>query len=70
MPEVRTFRVALISADASHSVDSFYKYRSERLQEVGQIIGIVRFVRGRVIRARVTRVDPRVTPPIEATQIV
>jgi hypothetical protein len=40
-----------------------------RLTEVGEIIGVVRFGRGRAIRARVTRVDASRDPPIAATQI-
>jgi hypothetical protein len=65
----RTYTVALVSKDPSHAVDDFYKYRSDHLPEEGQIIMVVRFVRGRAIRARVTRVDSNLRPPIEATQI-
>ena len=61
--------MALVSTDSSQAVDSFYKYRAEQLPEVGDVIGVVRFLRGRVIRARVTRVDAGLTPQIEATQI-
>lgn len=53
----------------SHAVDVFYKYRGEQLPEEGEIIDVVRFLRGRVIRARVTRVDATFDPPIAATQI-
>jgi hypothetical protein len=67
--QIRTFGVALVSTDSSQAVDTFYKYRGERLPEVGDVIGVVRFVRGRVIQARVTRVDAGLTPQIEATQI-
>jgi hypothetical protein len=65
----QTFSVSLIATDPSHAVDVFYKYRGEQLPEVGDIIDVVRFVRGRVVRARVTRVDVSQTPPIAATQI-
>jgi hypothetical protein len=64
-----TFGVSLVSKDPSHAVDVFYKYRAERLPEVGQIIDVVRFTRGRALRARVTRVDVDLRPQIEATQV-
>jgi hypothetical protein len=67
--ETRTFSVSLVSKDSSQGVDLFYKYRGEQLPEEGEIINVVRFLRGRAIRARVTRVDPRSIPPIAATQI-
>jgi hypothetical protein len=51
------------------SNDVFYKYRGEHLPEEGEIIKVVRFARGHFIRARVTRVDARSDPQIEATQI-
>jgi hypothetical protein len=69
VPETRTFRVSLVSNDSSHAVDVFYKYCGEELPAEGEIIDVARFLRGRVIRARVTRVDPRFDPPIGATQI-
>jgi len=67
--ETRTFSVSLASKDSSRAVDVFYKYRAEQLPRVGEIIDVVRFVRGRVIRARVTRVDGSSDPQIAATQI-
>jgi hypothetical protein len=67
--EPRTFSVSLVSKDSSRAVDVFYKYRGYHLPRVGVIIGVVRFVRGRVIRARVTYVDDTADPPIAATQI-
>jgi hypothetical protein len=67
--KTRTFSVSLVSKDSSHAIDSFYKYRGERLPAEGQVIDVVRFLRGRVIRARVTRVDSAFNPPISATQI-
>jgi hypothetical protein len=66
---MRTFSVSLVSKDSSHAVDVFYKYRGELLPEVGEIIHVVRFLRGHVIRARVTRVDASGDPQIAATQI-
>lgn len=67
--ETKTYAVSLVSNDASVGVDEFFKYLSERLPEEGEIIDVVRFLRGRVVRARVTRVDANLTPPIAATQI-
>jgi hypothetical protein len=66
---MRTFSVSLVSKDPTHAVDRFYKYRGERLPEEGEVIHVVRFVRGHVIRARVTRVDANSDPPIAATEI-
>ena len=66
--ETKTFRVSLASKDSSHA-DVFYKYRSERLPAVGEVIEVVRFLRGRAIRARVTSVDVNSDPQIAATQI-
>jgi len=61
--------VSLVSKDSSHAVDVFYKYRGEHLPEEGEIIDVVRFLRGRVTRVRVTRVDANTDPQIGATQI-
>jgi hypothetical protein len=66
---MRTFNVSLVSTDSSRAVDVFYKYRGEELPRVGEIIDVVRFVRGRVLRARVTRVDGASDPQIAATQV-
>ena len=66
---MRTFGVSLVSNDPSPAIDQFYKYLGEQLPEENEIINVVRFVRGRAIRARVTRVDVRSTPPIAARQI-
>jgi hypothetical protein len=65
---MRTFSVSLISKDWSRA-DVFYKYRAEELPRIGDVIDVVRFVRGREIRARVTRVDGASDPQIAATQI-
>ena len=69
MDETRTYSVSLVSKDSSHGVDVFYKYRGEQLPEVGEIIDVVRFLRGHPVRARVTRVDASSDPQIAATQI-
>jgi hypothetical protein len=61
--------VALVSMDSAHAVDPFFKYQAEHLPEEGEIIHVVRFIRGRALRARVTRVDPDRRPQIEATQV-
>jgi hypothetical protein len=67
--ETRTYTVALALKDSLGAVDPFYKHRGEHLPEEGEIIEVVRFIRGHVIRARVTRVDAWSDPQIEATQI-
>jgi hypothetical protein len=67
--EKRTFSVSLVSKDPTGAIDEFFKYRGHALPLEGEIISVVRFIRGRAIRARVTRVDPRSIPPIEATPI-
>lgn len=66
---MRTYSVSLVSKDKSQAVDVFYKYQAEQLPEVGEIIHVVRFLRGHAIRARVTRVDASVNPQIAARQI-
>jgi hypothetical protein len=61
------YSVSLISKD-SDAVDEFYRYYGEELPEEGEIIEVVRFLRGRATRARVTRVDDY-NPRIAATRI-
>jgi hypothetical protein len=64
--EMKTYySVSLISKD-SDAVDEFY---GEELPEEGEIIDMVRFLRGRATRARVTRVDADYNPRIAATRI-
>jgi hypothetical protein len=53
----------------SDTVDEFYKYTGEELPQVGEVINVVRFLRERPTRARVTRVDPVFQPRIKAVQI-
>jgi hypothetical protein len=67
--ETRIYSVSLVSKDPSHAVDMFYKYRGHRLPGEGEIIDVVRFLRGRPIRARVTRANANFNPQIAATQI-
>ena len=69
MGETKIYRVALTSKDPPHAVDEFYKHVGERLPEEGEIISVVRFLRGRVLRARVTRVDANYNPQIAATEV-
>ena len=63
-----TFRVSLSSKSSSHA-DVFYKYCGAGLPAVGEVIEVVRFIRGRAVRARVTRVDANSDPQIAAKQI-
>jgi len=67
---MRTYRVSFTAKDTPDLVDPFYRYRGEGLPEEGDIIGVSRFVRSRVVHARVTHVNANANPPIEATQIV
>jgi hypothetical protein len=67
--EWRTYGVSLVSKDSTQAVDAFYKYRGEHLPQVGEVIVVVRFLRSRPIRARVTQVDGGFDPPITATEI-
>ena len=69
MGESKIYRVALTSKDPPNAVDEFYKHLGERLPEEGEIINVVRFIRGRVLRARVTRVDSSHSPQIAATEV-
>ena len=55
----------------SETVDEFYKYPEAHLPQVGEIIKVVRFLRDRPTRARVTHVDEdfNFRPRITANQI-
>lgn len=53
----------------SGTVDEFYKFTGEELPEVGEVINVVRFLRDRPTRARVTRVEGGRQPRITAIQI-
>jgi len=58
-----------LTLKGSDTVDEFYKYPGEELPEVGDVIKVVRFMRDRPTRARVTRVEPDFQPRIRAIQI-
>ena len=57
MAEARGYYSVWLTLKDSDTVDEFYKYRGEKLPEVGEVIDVVRFLRDRSTRARVTRVD-------------
>jgi hypothetical protein len=67
--ETNTYRVSLVTMDATEAADPFYRYVGEQLPAVGETIHVVRFHRGRPIRARVTHINANTSPPIAATQI-
>ena len=69
MAEARSYHTVWLTLKDSDTVDEFYKYRGEKLPEVGEVIDVVRFLRDRPTRARVTRVDPDLQPRITAIQI-
>ena len=54
----------------SGTVDEFYKYPGKKLPEVGEVIKVVRFLRDRPTRARVTDVDARDPPRTEPSRSV
>jgi hypothetical protein len=66
---VRSFYTVWLTLKDSDTVDEFYKYTGEDLPEVGDIIDVVRFLRDRPTRARVTQVGAGVRPRIAAIQI-
>jgi hypothetical protein len=78
----RAYYTVWLTLKDSDTVDEFYKYRGQELPEVGEVIEVVRFLRDRPTRARVTRVDvdfkvvptnggnAKNEPRISATQIV
>jgi hypothetical protein len=67
--EARAYYSVWLTLKESDTVDEFYKYRGKELPEVGEVIEVVRFLRDRPTRARVTRVDPDFQPRIRAIQI-
>ena len=69
MAEARGYYSVWLTLKDSETVDEFYKYRAEKLPEVGEVINVVRFLRDRPTRARVTRVDPILEPRITAIQL-
>jgi len=54
--EARSYYSVWLTLKDSDTVDEFYKYRGQELPEVGEVIEVVRFLRDRPTRARVTRV--------------
>ena len=69
MADARSYHSVWLTLKDSDTVDEFYKYRGEELPDEGDIIEVVRFLRDRSTRARVTRVDPYFQPRITAIQI-
>jgi hypothetical protein len=55
--EARSYYTVWLTLKDSETVDEFYKYVGEAPPEVGEVIKVVRFLRDRPTRARVTRVD-------------
>jgi hypothetical protein len=69
MAEARSYYSVWLTLKDSDTVDEFYKYRGQELPAVGEVINVVRFLRDRPTRARVTRVDAYLNPRITAIQI-
>ncbi len=69
MADARSYHSVWLTLKDSDTVDEFYKYRGEELPDEGDIIEVVRFLRDRSTRARVTRVDAYFQPRIAAIQI-
>jgi hypothetical protein len=69
MAEARSYYSVWLTLKDSDTVDEFYKYRGQELPAVGEVINVVRFLRDRPTRARVTRVDAYLQPRITAIQI-
>jgi hypothetical protein len=67
--DARSYQSVWLTMKGTDTVDEFYKYRSDELPEVGEVIEVVRFLRDRSTRARVTRVDAYFQPRITAVQI-
>ena len=69
MADASRYHSVWLTLKDSDTVDEFYKYRGEELPDEGDIIEVVRFLRDRSTRARVTRVDAYFQPRITAIQI-
>ncbi len=63
-----SYYTVFLTLKDSDTVDEFYKYPVEELPEVGEVIKVVRFLRDRPTRARVTNIDA-FQPRISAIQI-
>lgn len=68
---VTSYYTVWLTLRDSDTVDEFYKYTGEKLPRVGEVIKVVRFLRDRPTRARVTNVDTdfQHRPRITAAQI-
>jgi hypothetical protein len=55
--EARSYYSVWLTLKDSDTVDEFYKYPGEEPPKVGEVIKVVRFLRDRPTRARVTGVD-------------
>jgi hypothetical protein len=67
--DARSYQSVWLTLKDSDTVDEFYKYRGKELPDEGDIIEVVRFLRDRSTRARVTAVDADFEPRITAVQI-
>ena len=67
--DARRYYSVWLTLKDSDTVDEFYKYTGKELPEEGEVIEVVRFLRDRPTRARVTRVDADYEPRIRAVQI-
>ena len=67
--DARGYYSVWLTLKDSDTVDEFYKYTGEELPQVGEVINVVRFLRERPTRARVTRIDRVFQPRITAVQI-
>jgi hypothetical protein len=70
-PSLGSYYSVWLTMKDSDTVDEFYKYPGAELPEIGEVIKVVRFLRDRPTRARVTRVDTgfQFQPRIAATEI-
>ena len=68
---VTSYYTVWLTLKDSDTVDEFYKYTGEKLPDVGEVIEVVRFLRDRPTRARVTdvHIDFQSRPRITAVQI-
>ena len=57
MAEARGYYTVWLTLKDSETVDEFYKYVGDEPPQVGEVIKVVRFMRDRPTRARVTGVD-------------
>lgn len=71
MAEATSYYNVWLTLKDSDTVDEFYKFPGEKPPKVGETIKVVRFLRDRPTRARVTRVedDVRFQTRITAVQI-